>query len=89
MVQPGTAQQSPVTTAGNFGYTLGWLAKIGGCTVAGDPELLVTGVCDPKEAGPGDLVFLVDDRYRESIQASSAGFVLAKETLDGRPCLLT
>ncbi|MBM3275914.1 MAG: hypothetical protein FJZ00_12230, partial [Candidatus Sericytochromatia bacterium] len=70
------------------GRTLGELAAIAASEVVGDPALRVMGVADPASAGPGDMVFLVEPRYRDQVLVCKAGFVLASERLDGRPGLL-
>ncbi len=70
------------------GRTLGELAALAGCEVSGDPGLIVTGVADPAQAGPGDMVFVVEAKYRERALGSLAGFVLASEAFAQRPGLV-
>ena len=53
-------------------------AHVGG-QVFGDLE--ITGVADPREAGPADLVFLLEPKYQEAVLASPAGAVVAKAQL--------
>ena len=60
-------------------------AAVGG-VVEGDPERLVSGVAPLDRAGPGDLSFLANRRYREQARRSAAGAILATpgESLPGR-----
>ena len=51
-------------------------AAVGG-VVEGDPERLVTGVAPLDRAGPGDLSFLANSRYRGQARRSAAGAILA------------
>lgn len=68
--------------------SLGALAEICGARVDGDPDARVHGVSDPAEAGPDDLVFWIEPRYKEAVHASRARFVLAAEALAGKACLI-
>lgn len=73
---------------GRQGRTLAELAAIAECEVNGDPDLVVEGVAEPSGAGPADMVFVVEARYREPALASRAGFILAAEAFEGRPGLV-
>lgn len=64
--------------------TLAAAAAAAGGRVVGDPAAVVTGVAEPEAAGPGDLVFLLEDRHATRIGASGAGFVLAARVPEGR-----
>ncbi len=55
----------------------GWV----GGRVEGDPDRLVSGVATLEEAGPDDLSFLTNARYREAALVSGAGVVLVGEAL--------
>lgn len=56
--------------------TLRDLAALVGGQVFGDPETVIAGVADPRQAGPHDLVFLLDPNYAEAIGASAAAAVV-------------
>lgn len=68
--------------------SLGALATLAGCEVAGDPALVVRGVANPETAGPDDMVFVLDTRFRDRVAQSNAGFVLAAEPFDGKAGLI-
>ena len=70
-------------------YTLDQLAREIGARVEGDPSVVVDGIAGLDEAGPRDLSFLVNPRYREAAVRSSAGALVAGPgaTIDGRPLL--
>ncbi len=68
--------------------TLSDLSKLIGARIEGDPEALVAGVSDPADAGPDDLVFLLEPRYLERVKACPARFVLTREALPGKACLV-
>jgi len=46
---------------------LGEIAKQLGCEVDGDASLEITGVAGIEEAGPGELTFLVNRKYRPAL----------------------
>jgi UDP-3-O-[3-hydroxymyristoyl] glucosamine N-acyltransferase len=58
------------------GFTLGTLATALGAVLDGDPERVVTGIAPLESAGPDDISFLVDARYRGRALASRAGAIL-------------
>ncbi|HUF92381.1 MAG TPA: UDP-3-O-(3-hydroxymyristoyl)glucosamine N-acyltransferase [Candidatus Limnocylindria bacterium] len=62
--------------AGSAGFTLGELAAALGATLEGEPGRVVTGVAPLASAGPDDISFLIDPRYREAARASRAGAFL-------------
>ncbi len=51
-------------------FTLGQLAEALGATLEGDPARVVRGVAPLESAGPDDVSFLTDARYRAAAQAS-------------------
>jgi UDP-3-O-[3-hydroxymyristoyl] glucosamine N-acyltransferase len=55
---------------------LGDLAKKLACQLEGDPLLEVNGVAGIEEAKPGDLTFLVNRKYRPSLETTQASAVL-------------
>lgn len=61
------------------GFTLGELAEAVGAVLDGDPARRVTGVASLEAAGPDDIAFLTDPRYRRAARASRAGAFLAPE----------
>ncbi len=52
------------------------LASALGCTLEGDGALEIRGLRGIREAGPGDLTFLANPRYREALAASRAAAVI-------------
>ncbi len=65
-------------------------AWVGG-EVVGDGDLLITGISGIKEAGEGDLSFIVDARYRPLLQESRAAAVIVPPsvTVEGRSAIRT
>jgi UDP-3-O-[3-hydroxymyristoyl] glucosamine N-acyltransferase len=61
------------------GFTLGELAGALGATLDGDPGQRVTGVAPLDAAGPEDVSFVTDPRYRAAARASRAGAFVAGE----------
>jgi UDP-3-O-[3-hydroxymyristoyl] glucosamine N-acyltransferase len=59
------------------GFTLGELAKLLQAQLEGDPGRVVTGVAPLEAAGPEQISFLIDPRYRDAALASRAGAFLA------------
>jgi UDP-3-O-[3-hydroxymyristoyl] glucosamine N-acyltransferase len=70
-------------------YTLGDLARAIGARLEGDPAIEVTGFAGLDDAGPHDLSFLANFRYRDAAARSSAAAIVAgsDEQLDGRNLL--
>ena len=60
-------------------------AAVGGA-VEGDPERRITGVAPLGEAGPAEISFLANSRYRDAARHSGAGAILAApgEVLPGK-----
>jgi|GEM_PF-80590 len=63
------------------GLTLGVLALRLGCELRGDPERRVCAIATLDRAGPADLAFAVDRRFRERLAACEAGAILVPATL--------
>jgi UDP-3-O-[3-hydroxymyristoyl] glucosamine N-acyltransferase len=59
------------------GFTLGELAEALQAQLDGDPTRVVTGVAALETAGPAQISFLTDLRYRNAARASRAGAFLA------------
>lgn len=57
-------------------HTLGVLAEHVGGTLRGDPERTIDWVGTLQNAGPTDISFLHNSRYRKQLQATRAGAVL-------------
>jgi UDP-3-O-[3-hydroxymyristoyl] glucosamine N-acyltransferase len=66
-------------------FTLGQLAQALGATLEGDAARVVTGVAPLESAGPGDVSFLTDARYRAAAQSSRAGAFVAAAGITGLP----
>ena len=54
---------------------LGEIAKQLGCDVDGDASLQITGVAGIEEAGPGELTFLVNRKYRPALETTRASAI--------------
>ena len=66
-------------------FTLGQLAEALGATLEGDAARVVRGVAPLESAGPDDVSFLTDARYRAAAQASRAGAFVAGSGIAGLP----
>lgn len=67
---------------------LGELAARLDAELRGDAERLVTGMADLGEAGPSDLAFLAEPRYRAAAEASAAGALVLNAEEAARPAFL-
>jgi UDP-3-O-[3-hydroxymyristoyl] glucosamine N-acyltransferase len=67
------------------GFTLGELAEVLQARLDGDPGRVVTGVAPLESAGPDQISFLTDLRYRGAADASRAGAFLAPRDVRGLP----
>jgi UDP-3-O-[3-hydroxymyristoyl] glucosamine N-acyltransferase len=65
-----------VTHDGPQGWTLGELADEVGGRLVGDPDVRIVRVATLDSAGPGDLTFLTNVRYRDRLDATRASAVL-------------
>jgi len=65
------------------GFTLGELAVALGATLEGDPGRRVSGIAALDTAGPEQISFLIDNRYRPAAEASRAGALLVAESMSG------
>lgn len=67
-------------------FTLEELALLVEGQLHGDPTTRITGVADPADAGPGDLVFLLEPKYAAATLVSrSAAIVTGQPLEDPRP----
>jgi UDP-3-O-[3-hydroxymyristoyl] glucosamine N-acyltransferase len=71
--------------AGGPGFRLAELAARVGGTVRGDSERAIDGIAGLEEAGPGELAFLTDPRFRGQAAASRAGALGVSPREAGRP----
>lgn len=60
------------------GIRLGELAERVGGRVVGDPDAVIDGVATLEEAGPDQLSFLSNPRYRDAARRTRAGAILVK-----------
>lgn len=56
--------------------TLGELAQCTGAQLQGDPDIAITGIATLDSAGPGELAFLYNRRYRKFLAVTGASAVL-------------
>ena len=78
-----TMQVAPVS--------LGELAALTGGEVYGDAEVLIHGVAPLDRAGPGEISFLSNPKYRGQLEQTAAAAVIVHPSLAGtidRPLLL-
>lgn len=72
-----------MTTSGDGqrpSWTAGELAHRFGLALRGDASVAVSGVGTLAAAGPGQLAFLANPRYRQQLADSRAGIVVARES---------
>jgi UDP-3-O-[3-hydroxymyristoyl] glucosamine N-acyltransferase len=67
------------------GFTLGEIAQALQARLDGDPGQVVTGVAPLDTAGPDQISFLTDLRYRDAARASRAGAFLAPSEVNDLP----
>jgi UDP-3-O-[3-hydroxymyristoyl] glucosamine N-acyltransferase len=67
------------------GFTLGELAEVLHARLDGDPGRVVTGVAPLESAGPDQISFLTDLRYRGAADASRAGAFLVPHDVRDLP----
>jgi UDP-3-O-[3-hydroxymyristoyl] glucosamine N-acyltransferase len=56
-----------------------------GCTLAGDPQIEITGVAGMEHASPGHLTFLANPKYAHKVKHTRAGAILVTEALADLP----
>ena len=61
------------------------LEVVGEASVSGEWEGELTGIADLREAGPGDLSFLGNERYEGEVPSSRASVLLLPEDFPGEP----
>ena len=62
-------------------YTLGQIAELLGCKLAGNPGIEVKGVSTIEHAGPGEITFLANLKYAPKAKVSRASAIIAAEDL--------
>ena len=53
--------------------------------VRGSTSKTITGIASLKQAGPGDLSFLGNSKYKAEVAASEASIILVPPDFDGEP----
>lgn len=69
-------------------FTVAELAVQFGCELIGDPDVRVSGVGTLSAAGPNDLGFFANPRYRDALRKTAAGVVLLTQD-DAGDCPVT
>ena len=73
---PRVSRAMDRSAAAATGATLAELAALSGATVDGDPSLRVTRVATLAAAGPGDIAFLSNPKYRDQLASTRASAVI-------------
>jgi UDP-3-O-[3-hydroxymyristoyl] glucosamine N-acyltransferase len=66
-------------------FSLGDLAELLGCKLAGDPHAEITGVSTIEKAGSGEITFLANMKYAPKLRDTRATAVIAAEVVKGTP----
>jgi UDP-3-O-[3-hydroxymyristoyl] glucosamine N-acyltransferase len=64
-------------------YTLGQIAELLGCTLAGDPQVAIEGVSTLEQAGPREITFLANLTYSPKAKTTRAAAVIAAAPVSG------
>ncbi len=64
---------------------LGEIARRLGCTLAGDPDIDITGVAGMEHASPSELTFLANPKYAHKVKHSRAAAILVSEAVRDHP----
>jgi UDP-3-O-[3-hydroxymyristoyl] glucosamine N-acyltransferase len=72
-------------------FTLAELAGLLNATYEGDPGLRLTGISTLDDAGPADVSFLANPKYREALSHTKAGAVIVApaDRPEGKACIVT
>ncbi len=62
-------------------FTVGQLAQLLGCEVAGDAGIEIVGVSTIEKAGPGEITFLANMKYAPKLKSLRAAAIIAAEPL--------
>ncbi len=63
-------------------FTLGQIAELLGCEVAGDAGHEITGASTIERAGPSDITFLANMKYAPKVRSTQAGAIIAAEQVN-------
>lgn len=72
-----------MTREGRAPTPLGTLAALVGGEVRGNADLLISAVAPLDRAGPGEISFLANPKYRKQLEATQADAVIVHPSLDG------
>lgn len=72
-----------MTAGGATPTSLGKLAELAGGQVRGNADLLISGVAPLDRAGPDELSFLANPKYRGRLDSTGAGAIIVHPSLDG------
>lgn len=64
-------------------FTLGQLADLLGCRLAGDPQIRITGVSTIEAANPHEITFLANPKYAPKVKRTQAAAIIAAEPVPG------
>jgi UDP-3-O-[3-hydroxymyristoyl] glucosamine N-acyltransferase len=64
-------------------FTLGQLADLLGCKLAGKSHTVITGVSTVEKAGPDEITFLANLKYAPKAKATRAAAIIAAEPVPG------
>ena len=56
-----------------------------GCSLAGDPEIEISGVAGMEQASPSHLTFLANPKYAHKVKHTRAGAILVNEAVKDHP----
>jgi UDP-3-O-[3-hydroxymyristoyl] glucosamine N-acyltransferase len=62
--------------------TTGELAAFLGATLAGNPDVVITGIKAIEEAGPGDITFIANPKYMRFLETTKASAVIVSPEVD-------
>lgn len=69
--------------------TLGQLASLLGCRLAGDPVIAIAGVSTIEKAGPREITFLANMKYAPKAKSTLAAAIIAAEPVNQTPTLIS
>lgn len=70
-------------------FTLGQMADLLGCQLAGDPQIEITGVSTIEKAGPCEITFLANPTYAPKVKRTRAAAVIAAAPLETAATLVS
>jgi UDP-3-O-[3-hydroxymyristoyl] glucosamine N-acyltransferase len=69
-------------------YTLGELARLLGCEIAGNPDIEIIGVATIEKAARGEITFLANMKYAPKLKSTRASAIIAGEPVKEIPATL-